>query len=350
MKYFVIALLLLFCSVTSKAQITITESDFAAIATQAFTGTTYNTSGGGEAALTALIPKNGANQTWDFTGGTYTATTGTNSEMLTYPGGAYLADDPLFTSATNVLKLTSPGLGSFYLFLRITPDGVWDLGSTIDAGQFNQKTGHTPGNQILKFPLTYGDSWTSTYTETSGSGLTQTSETHVVTNTVDGWGTLVLPGGISQPALRVMRRDTITQTNTGNQQLLSYTYDFFTKAGYRASVSSDDNVVATSGDYSIPQAGSSVADNANASDRLGLRVIYSTSNGPTVAYSLANAGAVRVEMMDALGRTVGELQNGFGKAGVNELAIDAKGLAAGSYFVRVQTGTGAGMERVIVAH
>lgn len=60
-----------------------------------------------------------------------------------------------------------------------------------------------------------------------------------------------------------------------------------------------------------------------------------TAGRATVRFELAEAGAVRVDLVDALGRVVATLADGPYAAGPHEVAVDTSGLPAGVYAVRL---------------
>ncbi|MEM8601929.1 MAG: T9SS type A sorting domain-containing protein, partial [Bacteroidota bacterium] len=58
----------------------------------------------------------------------------------------------------------------------------------------------------------------------------------------------------------------------------------------------------------------------------------------TVAYTLAEAGDVRLTVYDALGREIAVLADGRQVAGRHAAAFDGQGLASGVYVVRLEAG------------
>ena len=70
--------------------------------------------------------------------------------------------------------------------------------------------------------------------------------------------------------------------------------------------------------------------------------------GAAVAFTLADAGAVRLSVLDALGREVAVLADGDLPAGGHERRLRAGALAAGLYAVRLVTGTDDRVRRLTV--
>ena len=63
---------------------------------------------------------------------------------------------------------------------------------------------------------------------------------------------------------------------------------------------------------------------------------------------MRKAGAVRVEVMDALGRTVQRSDLGLRPTGEQRVSLDASGLAPGTYVVQLSTDNGTRATRLVV--
>lgn len=61
----------------------------------------------------------------------------------------------------------------------------------------------------------------------------------------------------------------------------------------------------------------------------------------SVGYTLPSAGRVRLSVFDVMGREVAVLADGVEPAGARTAAFDGAGLSSGTYFVRLQTASGA---------
>jgi hypothetical protein len=73
--------------------------------------------------------------------------------------------------------------------------------------------------------------------------------------------------------------------------------------------------------------------------RSGLEVFPNPArDGATVRYALAEAGAVRLDVIDALGRVVQTAVGGVQEAGRHEVVLDGRRLPAGVYTVRLRAG------------
>ncbi|MCI1188434.1 T9SS type A sorting domain-containing protein [Hymenobacter sp. DH14] len=91
--------------------------------------------------------------------------------------------------------------------------------------------------------------------------------------------------------------------------------------------------------------GTRAADDA----ALGLRLYPNPANGPaTLSYQAPTAAEVTVVLTDLLGRPVRVLDHGPKAAGSHLVNIDATGVAAGTYLVRVQVGEARSVQKLVL--
>ncbi|MEM6768020.1 MAG: spondin domain-containing protein, partial [Bacteroidota bacterium] len=67
----------------------------------------------------------------------------------------------------------------------------------------------------------------------------------------------------------------------------------------------------------------------------------------TIPYSLERASAVRISVLDVVGREVAELVDGFVRAGEHTVEWEAQELGTGIYFYRLETEEGSLVRRVV---
>ena len=355
MKYLVTLLLLTLFAGNASAQITITSSDFLTRGGPSNNSTSYSTSLSQDLpTLQGLVNVTGTNQTWNFNGPTYTtvADTGT-ATVLVYSTDLPLATDPDFTASTNVIKSVpvDPTQPTIYEFIEVNDAGFWILGVSQDsAGVSSKLLSYTPPMQELKFPLTYGTTWTSSSSFNISSLSQGESLTMSIDAIADGYGTLIVPPSHSSDALRVkVKNTTVISVQGFGITNISYSYNWYTKDPYSANISADPNQQATSGGYSIASGGSLVPPTASSADALNL---YLSQNPASFAetklsYTLKDGGPIQVAIIDPLGRSVRILQDGHASAGQNIIPIDPKAFATGTYFIRV-TGDGVTAMRKLV--
>ena len=86
-----------------------------------------------------------------------------------------------------------------------------------------------------------------------------------------------------------------------------------------------------------------------ASGTTGLSIMPNPTNGNAqVLFDMRKAGAVRVEVVDALGRTVQRSDLGLRPVGEQRITLDATALARGTYVVRLSTDNGTSATRLVV--
>lgn len=95
---------------------------------------------------------------------------------------------------------------------------------------------------------------------------------------------------------------------------------------------------------------SSVAASASPSTGLNLSLSENpaSSSEVKVTYTMSDAGAAQVMLMDELGRSVRMLQNGPSMPGENTLTIDPLSLEQGTYFVRLTADGASAMQKLVI--
>jgi hypothetical protein len=192
------------------SQITISSSDVLGLIGKSQSAE-FDTSG----SVIVNVGSAGANQTWDF-GSVSIEPTVVTWEFLS-PGGTPFESD--FPQSNFVWKMTFPQqMGfTFYNYSEVTSSRFSTLGSGIVTPDTSFK--QSDADDIAPLPLTFGDSWTSTEVDSFGDPQTfgQISTT-TTANTVDAWGTVLLPIG-NFDCLRIRGDNTeISQTFIGGQE------------------------------------------------------------------------------------------------------------------------------------
>jgi hypothetical protein len=132
----------------------------------------------------------GANQTWNF--GTLGNTGSTTSQFIALgsaPNGALFTNSNLASSS-----------GGAYAFYNSTSNALTLNGIVSPSG--GPVITYSNGEDGLRFPFTYGNTYTDTWAATfiSGVAFFRTGSTTV---TADGYGTLITPQGTFTNALRI---------------------------------------------------------------------------------------------------------------------------------------------------
>jgi hypothetical protein len=357
MKTSIAAFLLLLTTSPAWAQITLTEQDFITGLNNTNNTTSYLATYTTYPSLAGLAGISGANQTWDFTGATYTqAVSLGTSTVLPYSDTFPLASDIDFNGATNVIKTVpaNPKSPTTYGYIIIRTDGYFILGaSQVDStGVISKEDGIYYGEQFAAFPMAYQTTWSSIST-IDAPGATS-SATAVITGIVDGWGTLKIPPSPSTPALRSKMQLIYTDTNKTTRKITTdtqYIYKWYTKGAYTASMTTNGSAqTVLNASYAVTAVNSVNESQQPSNDELSLYLSQNpASNAVTnIIYTLKTDGPAKVELMDLLGRSVRMLNDGRAAAGQNVIAIDPKSLLPGSYFVRVEANGMSAMQKLVI--
>jgi hypothetical protein len=359
MKYLASIFLLSLLAVNASAQITINESDWLSQQNQVSNRTGFTATQSSLSALTPLLAMSGANKTWDFTVGSYTslADTGT-ATVLSYPGGYPAETDPDFTTTTHVIRVvpTNPSSPTIYEFMRVTSSGEWALGTTEDSfGTPKKLVGYNPPKQVAAFPMTYQTTWQSTSTLDGPEFSGNYTLVDTVTAVVDGYGTIITPSPTTSiPVLRVKVQTTHSVAKSGSVLYASksYSYEWHTNGLSAATLATNSTqTTVTSADYWTPTNGGSVAMGHSLSNEefnLSLTPNPASNSVTNLTYSLQTGGAVQVQLMDELGRSVRMLENDHASEGLHSILIDPTTLVPGSYFIRFEANGSSTMRKLII--
>jgi len=335
MKILLVPIFLACLAGTSRSQITITSDDFGKLLQNANDIATWRSQDA--TGLQALVLRNGPNQTWDFTGRSYSLEP-SPTYFAPYPAGASMANDTSFRVATEVMVDTSSKSITRYSFYRLDASGFVNLGGSEDSLGVPSKVDYFyPPSIVYKFPLTYQLTWTNTtidYNLKYGPTPDYSDD-----DVVDGWGTLILPNAPPQQTLRLVRH-----YHDGYSS-----FNWLTNSLYFAFISVSPTMTSSGTEFQAPKSGSSVAD-AHSSTHEDLQLI-ATPGAPTfeLSYYLPEGGAIQIALMDVLGGTSRMLVSGAEEAGAHRLTVDAEALANGAYFVRMVTPAGTETRKIMVA-
>ncbi len=365
MKRLILLLLLSSLISIADAQM-LTVADFNARIGKSITSTSYSTTSadttGLDAKLAALVGMTGTGQTWDFSSIAFAGADQATSITRAGIAGAVGAEDPKLASATHTAETTNestPGFRS-WTFYTLSGDILYTNGVTADSlGTLIYKIVNDPAAIEFKFPVQYGASWTA---QTSNSLIDFGGETinreQRKEVTIDGAGTLIVPGKGGVPAIRMK---SVTYGKTG-PYLTLYFYD--TATFY--SVISTDGLVNGSispsrpspipGQPGIPGTASysfGTAGGGGSVAEAEITTVFNLSPNPASTTSkltigLENAAELSVSLFDALGREVVSIPSQMYSGGTNDLSLDLKHLSVGSYVVRLASSKGIATKQITV--
>jgi hypothetical protein len=236
--------------------------------------------------------------------------------------------------------------------------GYLDQMPTVPITIKNPRWVNSPPSVDLSLPLEYMKSWTNNYADSLIGVINfftdynvRIGNTDSVTFLVDGYGTLTVPGGYSQPALRIRKLGRYSFVDSVNNLNIPLQYLYLAKNGASVEVGIDDTTL-TSGvvkvryaKWTIPLP-TGVESMAGVPQNFSLEQNYPNPFNPTttISYSVGVAGGqssvtgnVRLAVYDMLGREVAVLVNEKKEAGIYSATWNASGMASGMYLYRLTT-------------
>jgi len=296
---------------------------------------------------TEILSKSGANQTFDFSefplpeNPFFTLSRTTLSLSASHPFQDVAEfDDANFVSR---LKFSTEPFKTTWSYATITDDTFLSVGSGIVYDESGVK-------ELMDFGL-FG--WTEPIPKTMGSEWSTTSKLEtggldvniIDYNTIDSWGTLILPGGVTEAALRVkVEKEMVSGTITVLPRYLSG-YNYITKSGLSASIEldEDDNESISFITFAYPTTGSivSIDDNDLAiPDGFTLSQNYPNPFNPStkVEYNIPFSADVSLTISDSTGRIISVIEHPGKQAGTHTFDVNMANAASGVYIYRLDAG------------
>lgn len=311
--------------------------------------------------------QSGPNFTWDFSGLQPYAQEELRYDAPTAIPFSFIAN----VSHTNNSPDSIPGLGNlpsdFTDQYKSSTSSFKEVGfsfSYAPLGNFSVPVLYSSNDYIYRFPLTYPNTDTSDAAWTlnaSSFGLFYIGETIHRVNTVDGYGTLILPHGTYQCIRQV---SVITKVDTiGTDSVTGFTIPRPVSAEYKW--------LANAGLIPILQVTTQLINNAEVVSNIfyqdtydstlfqvgvneGENTIYSSvypnpaSEVVNIDLSLIHSGKVSVEILDLDGKTVLKQDEGLHSAGEFRATVSARDLSAGTYFLRVYSGDEQNVHKLVI--
>ena len=199
---------------------------------------------------------------------------------------------------------------------------------------------NNPASTEMQLPLTYGTTWTQTFTITvfyNGSQLRQdTVENNVI---VDAFGTMTMPGGNSFEALRIRTIQTLNGFGIN-----SYAFQSLSGAqvNMQATNISDPNygvIEVDWYDWNLPFT-TGVEQISGLPQDFNLSQNYPNPFNPStkIEYSIPEESFVQLKVYDVLGNEVATLVDEEQSAGSYRADFSGSDLSSGLYIAKLQTG------------
>lgn len=242
-----------------------------------------------------------------------------------------------------------------FVYTLSSADSVTNLGFVANVIGFGLTTGkyNVDPEAIMRFPFTYGDSYTDNYAGSFSANSINTDATGSVSITADAWGRLVFSTTLAfDSVLRVTRvENTVTDTIvlfpfpniaplTVSATIINY---------YKPSVSKAPILSFVEGSYS--QDGSVVQSNKTVVSQYPMAVVSveeikllnsielypnpSINNKTTLSLDIENSKKVKIDLLNSLGQIVFEVTNSNLISGKNKFEINTNKLSSGIYFVAI---------------
>jgi hypothetical protein len=198
-----------------------------------------------------------------------------------------------------------------------------------------------PPSQVAVFPFTWNSHWTQTYTEiVAFNSAPILSTTYSIDVTVDAYGTMTLPGGVSFAALR----SRYVKTDGVNTMV---SYNFVSKEGASVSLSASDSNPPVTGVINIAEYNWNTEFSSEVEQINNLQEDYSLSqNYPnpfnpntTINFSIPEELFVSLKIFNTLGEAVKTLVAEELNAGNYKYDWEAINLPSGIYFYQLKAGS-----------
>lgn len=289
---FTLFTLLFLFSVLTKAQTTITASDFES---QLAIGKKITTSRDG--VTTSVNIGSAGQSSWDFS--SLVASDQFLTESKNVGSSPYTADFPGAEYASNYEGTFSGVFSNTWVYNSIGDNYLSHGTGTVtntQAGPATAKITFSPAQVEYKLPVEYQSTWSYSGQQTIATTITLpfigNQTTTIVQQrtrnfTVDGYGLMTLPGGKTVAALRIREENTLTGSGVSSSSVL---YRFLSKTGEGVYLTLADGVTSNSGVVSLSAVSWTDGD--------GTSVPNVTVNAPTVLLATSSTDKIELSWID----------------------------------------------------
>ncbi|MBC7552563.1 MAG: T9SS type A sorting domain-containing protein [Taibaiella sp.] len=290
-----------------------------------------------------IQPGAAGNQTWNFAGLLNTST-GPINDTTTAVSVASTGLASLYSAANIATNSTATGAKIFL----ITSATKLQLNGYFQSATQNAVFSD-PIDQF-HFPVTYLDSFTDTYagavTFTASSTTVTATEAGNVKVVCDGWGTLKLPGGVTDTGVLRFHSSQVFRDSAllfGLPMVANFvlnTYSWY-KKGYHApllTIMTSDQVGGGIRTKTVTYAKKNTVSLNDVSRLDESLALYPNpaSNELKVRFESVNNSPVTISLTDLTGRTVASVAQ-TATQGIQSVNFDVSSLAKGLYFVQLQS-------------
>lgn len=284
---------------------------------------------------TFLAGSAGTNQSWDFSGQTFS-----NVSTITYESCNSTNNCSSFPGTTIVGNQN----GSYVYYAANA--SAYSLNGVASGGQ---NIPYSNAQDLYRFPCSYGNTYTDSWATTISSSGVVFYRTGIDSVTADAWGTLITPAGTFNNTLRVKRISTYQDSANiqGTTFLITYKQTLYTwndathqdvlYSTYTLESNTLGNIQTdNSSTYTTQSGGTTTAIHsiANASFNWSVSPNPATDN-ITLSFDLKDKTEIEVMITDLSGRVIQQVPNGKTyEAGIQKLNVQLNQLPKGLYFVK----------------
>jgi hypothetical protein len=269
----------------------------------------------------------------------------TSPFVADYPGAQYVfKNNQKYSGGDAESWMYTSFSDAYYVYGSATTTTIRGYNSIIKI-KFN------PAEQFYKFPVSYNSTFSQSASQSIETSFTDfpippttTTNAWSMTQTVDGYGTMVTPDGKTLNCLRVKTETTI---NTPAGPSTNTSYNFITKTGESVNVSAVNGqpnngtiqVVGISWSEGFGSSNSAVEKTNEIPKSFSLSQNFPNPFNPStkISFSLPQRSTVSLKVYDVLGNEVSELANGDFESGVYNVEFNATNLSSGIYFYQLQS-------------
>ena len=322
-------------SISSFAQITITNSDVSNVFAVGNSATIHS------ADITSFnIGSAGGGNNWDFTG---LQSTETFTLLSVNPASTpHISEFPGANISTYSQGEYQGNPAEIWSYLTLNGT-LSNMGQAMTSSAFPGiviTSKNNPASIEMQLPMTYNTSWSQSYVITfTIPGLPPSTSNVSINVIVDAHGQMTMPGGAIYQALRIRETTTVNGVT-------SVSYSFLATNGANVTVSATDPNPPNSGtinadwyDWNTPFT-SDVEQISGLPQDFNLSQNYPNPFNPStkIEYSIPEASFVQLKVYDVLGNEVATLVDEEQSAGTYRADFSDSDLASGLYIAKLQAG------------
>ncbi|KAA5533302.1 T9SS type A sorting domain-containing protein [Taibaiella lutea] len=300
---------------------------------------------------TTYLPGNaGANQTWDFSGQTFSSIV---------PNAYEACNSTNNCGAFPGANLVDNANGS-YIYYNATSTALSIQGTSVSGTNIP----NSDAEDFFQFPITFGNSYTDTWQATMTNGGMTFYRSGIDSVSADGWGTLITPAGTFANTLRVKRIMTYKDSANvgGSPIIINYVTTLYSwnDVSHKDMLYSTSQIVATTGGtpsttntstYTSGQVstGPSGISNTEAATKLNLQISPNPAHDKVqVAITLEAKTTATINITDITGRVVYTSISNNLSTGNNRIEISTTNIPAGLYILRIMAGDTISASKLVI--